>query len=63
MVCLAGRNFRVLSWQAELIHWRVSSLVLIGTTALFCVLETDMIVQLNGSEIMMWQRGLKRQDG
>lgn len=48
--------------RVEQILWRVSSLILVGTTALFWVLEAGAILQRYGSDQKLWARMLKRED-
>ncbi|KAK4069227.1 hypothetical protein Trihar35433_5806 [Trichoderma harzianum] len=58
---LTGWNFRFPS-KAEQILWRVSSLILVGTTALFWVLETGAIWQRYGSGHKLWKRMFGSED-
>lgn len=60
-VHLTGWNFKFPS-RVEQILWRVSSLILVGTTALFWVLEAGAILQRYGSDQKLWARMLKRED-
>ncbi|PON21406.1 hypothetical protein TGAM01_v209707 [Trichoderma gamsii] len=60
-VHLTGWNFKFLS-QVEQILWRVSSLILVGTTALFWVLEAGAILQRYGSNRKLWTEVLRKED-
>lgn len=60
-VHLTGWNFKFPS-RVEQILWRVSSLILVGTTALFWVLEAGAIVQRYGSDQNLWTRMLRKED-
>ncbi|KAL6866746.1 hypothetical protein J3F83DRAFT_123198 [Trichoderma novae-zelandiae] len=48
--------------QVEQMLWRVSSLILVGTTALFWVLETGAIFQRYRSKHKIWQRVWRREE-
>ncbi|KAM0252813.1 hypothetical protein ACHAQJ_007552 [Trichoderma viride] len=58
---LTGWNFKFPS-RVEQILWRVSSLILVGTTGLFWVLETGAILQRYGSEQKIWTRMFQKED-
>jgi hypothetical protein len=60
-VHLTGWNFKFPS-RVEQILWRVSSLILVSTTALFWVLEAGAILQRYGSDQKLWTRILKKED-
>ncbi|EHK45897.1 hypothetical protein TRIATDRAFT_39935 [Trichoderma atroviride IMI 206040] len=60
-VHLTGWNFEFPS-RVEQILWRVSSLILVGTTALFWVLEAGAILQRYGSDQKIWTRMLRKED-
>ncbi|KAL7925762.1 hypothetical protein ACQKWADRAFT_329723 [Trichoderma austrokoningii] len=60
-VHLTGWNFKFPT-RVELILWRVSSLILVGTTALFWVLEAGAILQRYGSDNKIWTRMMRREE-